>query len=278
MRLLLNRYACRALFSAILSACGLLAQAQVTSTDGSFTAGGTTNLTLRTNGTTRSTIDAAGNVGIGITSPADLLHVNGNARANQLNLMGGIVNTGSATTNMSFNINGTNRMTLLAASGNLGIGTAAPADLLHVNGNARANQLNLMGGIVNTGSATTNMSFNINGTNRMTLLAASGNLGIGTAAPADLLHVNGNARANQLNLVNGVLNTAGATTNMGFSINGTNRMTLLAASGNLGIGTAAPADLLHVNGNARANQLNLVNGTLSTVGATNLSLGTNGVT
>jgi hypothetical protein len=277
----------RTLLSTSLICFGFLAQAQDSST-GNFTATnaeGSLNLRTTTSAvaTNRLTIlgaagATAGFVGIGTTTPGDLLHVNGIARANQLNLVSGTLNTTAAATNMSFNINGTNRMTLLAASGNLGIGIAAPADLLHVNGIARANQLNLVSGTLNTTAATTNMGFNINGTNRMTLLAASGNLGIGTAAPVDLLHVNGIARANQLNLVNGILNTASGTTNMGFNINGTNRMTLLAANGNLGIGTATPSDMLHVNGIARANQLNLVNGTLHTVGATNLSLGTNGVT
>ena len=90
---------------------------------------------------------------------------------------------------MNFNINGTNRMTLLLG-GNFGIGTNTPADLLHINGIARANQLNLTGGNLNTIGAATNMSFNINGTNQMTLLS-NGNLGIGTNAPSQKLEVNG---------------------------------------------------------------------------------------
>jgi|GEM_PF-859826 hypothetical protein len=238
----------RTLLSTSLICFGFLAQAQDSST-GNFTATnaeGPLNLRTTTSAvaTNRLTIlgaagATAGFVGIGTTAPADLLHINGIARANQLNLVSGTLNTTAATTNMGFNINGTNRMTLLAASGNLGIGTAAPVDLLHVNGFARANQLNLVNGILNTASGTTNMGFNINGTNRMTLLAASGNLGIGTATPSDLLHVNGIARANQLNLVNGTLHTVGAT-NLSLGTNGVTQMTLVAASGNLGIGTNAP--------------------------------------
>ncbi len=55
----------RALLSAWLISFGFAAQAQVTSTDGSFTAGGTTNMTFRTNALPRAIIDNAGNVVIG---------------------------------------------------------------------------------------------------------------------------------------------------------------------------------------------------------------------
>ena len=140
----------------------------------------------------------------------------------------------------------TTRLTILNSNGFVGINTTAPSDWLHVNGNVRANQFNTVNGIFNTTAAATNMSFNINGTNRMTLLSG-GNFGIGTAAPADLLHINGIARANQLNLAGGTINTIGAATNMSFNINGTNQMTLLS-NGNLGIGTNAPSQKLEVNG------------------------------
>ncbi len=253
-------------------------RAQVPSTNGNFTATTPSNLSLQTGATptTRLTIlNSNGNIGINTTSPADWLHVNGNVRANQFNTVNGIFNTTAAATNMSFNINGTNRMTLLSG-GNFGIGTATPADLLHVNGSARANQFNTVNGIFNTTAAATNMSFSTNGVNRMTLLSG-GNFGIGTATPADLLHVNGSARANQFNTVNGIFNTTAAATNMSFNTNGVNRMTLLSG-GNFGIGTATPADLLHVNGNARATQFSSTSGTFNTIGATNLSLGTNGTT
>jgi hypothetical protein len=194
--IVLNRFPVLFIFSSLLSMATL---AQVSSTNGNFTATTPSNLTLQTGATptTRLTIlNSNGNIGINTTSPADWLHVNGNVRANQLNLINGVFNTTAGTTNMSFNINGTNRMTLLAASGNFGIGTATPADLLHVNGNARANQFNTVNGIFNTTAAATNMSFNTNGTNRMTLLAASGNIGIGTNAPSQKLEVAGAIYAN----------------------------------------------------------------------------------
>lgn len=70
----------------------LAAVAQVSSTDGTFSAAGTTNLGLRTNTTTRLTVlgsgTSAGFVGINTAAPADWFHVNGNIRTSQVNLYG----------------------------------------------------------------------------------------------------------------------------------------------------------------------------------------------
>jgi hypothetical protein len=245
------------LFAMLLASITGIAQT-VNSTDGNFNATNADgNLILRT--TTSSTLTqrltilgapgaTAGFVGIGTATPADLLHINGNARANQLNLVNGVLNTASGTTNMSFSINGTTRMTLLSG-GNFGVGTASPSDLLHVNGTARANQLNLVGGTLNTTSGTTNMNFNINGTNRMQLQATTGALGIGvTPVAGELLHVNGSARATQFSATNGTFNTIGATTNFLLNTNGTNRITILANNGFVGINTLTPTSALHVVG------------------------------
>ena len=101
----------RALLSAWFVGFGFLAQAQDSPT-GNFTATnaeGALNLRTTTSAvaTNRLTIlgaagATAGFVGIGTTTPGDLLHVNGIARANQLNLVNGVLNTASGTTNMSF--------------------------------------------------------------------------------------------------------------------------------------------------------------------------------
>jgi hypothetical protein len=166
---------------------------QASSVNGNFTATTPSNLSLQTGATptTRLTIlNSNGNIGINTTAPSDWLHVNGNVRANQFNTVNGVFNTTAAATNMSFNTNGTNRMTLLAASGNFGIGTATPADLLHVNGLARATQFNsTLGNFYTVGA--TNLSLGTNGAAQMTLLNANGNFGIGTATPGGKLHVNG---------------------------------------------------------------------------------------
>jgi hypothetical protein len=276
----LNRFLVLFMFYSLLS---MATRAQVSSTNGNFTATTPSNLSLQTGATptTRLTIlQSNGNVGIGTTAPADLFHVNGIARANQFNAVNGIFNTTAGTTNMSFNINGANRMTLLAASGNFGIGTATPADLLHVNGNVRANQFNTVNGIFNTTAAATNMSFNTNGSNRMTLLSG-GNFGIGTATPARLLTVmaaspvmniqtssgnDPNVRmlrfANSADTPLGSLELYGASGEFRlgtsatyfptFYSNGLEAMRINTA-GNVGIGTTTPSQKLEVAGAIYAN-------------------------
>ncbi|MFM7855404.1 MAG: beta strand repeat-containing protein, partial [Flammeovirgaceae bacterium] len=127
----------------------------------------------------------------------------------------------------------------------------APIDLLHVNGNVRANQFNSVSGILNT-IGTANLSFRTNNTARMTILGATsgsrlaGFVGLNTTTPDDWFHVNGNIRANQFNTVSGVLNTIGAT-DLSFRTNNTARMTI-GANGLVGIGTASPGAVLDVAG------------------------------
>ena len=192
--------------------------------------------------------------------------------------------TASGATNLALRTSSTptTRLTILGSGtsvGFVGINTSSPTDLLHVNsGNVRASQFNATNGIFNTIGASTNLSLNTNNVVRMTLLAASGNVGIGTASPADLLHVTGSSRANQFNATNGIFNTIGASTNFSLNTNSVPRMTVLASSGNIGIGTITPADLLDVSGNSRAVQFNSTNGIFNTVGATNFSLNANSTT
>jgi hypothetical protein len=258
--------------------CGCNLFAQITSTNGNFTATTPINMSLQTGATpaTRLTIlNSNGFVGINTTAPSDWLHVNGNVRANQFNTVNGIFNTTAAATNMSFNINGTNRLTLLATNGNFGIGTAAPADLLHVNGNLRGTQLNLTGGILNTIGAT-NLSFRTNGTTQMTL-NTNGNLGIGTSTPGAKLsfgdltsdNTHGITWYNSDPLKFGIYRTAGPWNSPDFQQLQVNWNTgiilnpgvdsdksyvdvqgngLRISTGSIGIGTINPTQKLDVNG------------------------------
>lgn len=101
--------------------------------NGTFNSLSSSGLFLNTNGTTRVTIlNSNGFVGIG-TSPSELFHVNGNARATQFNSVNGNFNA-LTTSNINLQTNGASRLTILSSNGNVGIGTTSPTALLHVNG------------------------------------------------------------------------------------------------------------------------------------------------
>lgn len=103
----------------------------------------------------------------------------------------------------------------------------------------------------------------------------SGNVGIGTGATiSEKFHVNGNARANQFNSINGIFNSLN-TTSMSLQTNGTARVTILNSNGFTGINTNSPTEFLHVNGNVKSNQFITTNGTLNSVSSI-LALQTNG--
>ena len=270
----------------LLTFCiSLAAVAQVSSTDGTFSAAGTTNLGLRTNTTTRLTIlgsgASAGFVGVNTAAPADWFHVNGNVRANQFNSVSGILNT-IGTVNLSFRTNNTARMTILGATsgsrlaGFVGLNTITPDDWFHVNGNIRANQFNSVSGVLNTIGAT-NLSFRTNNTARMTINGTSGNVGIGTDNSLNRLQIGPNllgwgdvTGGNDLVVTNSngglAINTSGTdtylwgSTDISIRPGNTGTSSIYAKSdGNVGIGTTTPAYKLDVNGTLNATSI-LVNG------------------
>jgi len=174
-------------------------------------------------------------------------------------------------------------------TGNVGVGTTTPQVKLHVNGSIRGDQSGALRidsgngtldiGAQNTSYAhiytdrpnfifnqviwsipgvfssynTANLSFQTNGTTRLTILNSSGNVGIGTTTPSQKLEVNGIAQ------IDGTLGIGTTTTpSQRLEVNGNTQI-----DGALGIGTTTtPSQKLEVNGNAQIDGTLTSNGTI----------------
>lgn len=158
-----------------------LCDAQISSPDGTFSSQSTSNLTLQTNTTPRFTIlNTNGYVGIGNLNPGYLLDVNGVVNATGLSV-NGMPFVPSAWTRAAADI--------YFPSGRVGIGVT-PTEALHINGNVLSNQFLSSLGTFGV-SGVNNLSFQTAGVNRLTILNANGNVGIGNSAPEDKLHISG---------------------------------------------------------------------------------------
>ena len=179
----------------------------------------------------------SGNIGIGTSSPVNKLQVNGNVRATRFVSSDGTAgspafrfssdaDTGmfrAGTNQLAFTTGGNERVRI-ASNGRVGIGTPAPDRILHISGNdfirfdrndtygpailqVRVNGSNVQSSwlfgpanvagssgddftIVDYGISTHGTSGNV----RLLIDKVTGNIGIGTTAPSERLHVAGNAR------------------------------------------------------------------------------------
>ncbi|MDB3890538.1 hypothetical protein N9350_01245 [Gammaproteobacteria bacterium] len=221
------------------------------------------------------TLDSSGNVGIGTTSPSELLHIEGaiNAArvrfdqsgaprnnfigllgdADQLTIAADESNLGGDS-HISFRVDASEAMRI-DSSGNVGIGESNPQELLHLTdttpvfrmeGASRAYQQYVSGASFFIRDVTA-------GLNRVTL-NSSGNVGIGTSSPAYLVDAYGAVASRGSGAGNAafVLQEVGNNpwyltqfTGGSFSIsyNGTssaNSTLVINSSGNVGIGTTSP--------------------------------------
>ncbi len=203
---------------------------------------------------TRFTIDASGNCGIGNTAPTALLDVDGSAIFNE---SGAAVNfrvESDANTGMLF-VDGTNNR--------VGIGTTSPSNVLDVESNsvtATAVDINCTGagdpkinfqlsgtspfsmGIDNSDSDKFKIGTSALETNTRLTIDASGNCGIGNTSPGAKLDVDGSA----------IFNESGAQVNFRVESDANTGMLFVDGTNNrVGIGTSSPAATLDINGNMK---------------------------
>jgi hypothetical protein len=221
--------------------------------------------------TTRMTITAAGNVGIGTTSPSFSLSVN---RAT----------TATAQFNVNNNMVASFRSSTVAANAWAGIklmGDEGSGIWFSDEGGTYnhgyisqryTGQLDFATGTDSTAAATV----------KMTILSG-GNVGIGTTSPASKLHVVGPINIERIGVAN-VYSTVDMEGNFRFNasdgyahtfLNNGSELVRIMPSGNVGIGTTAPGQLLTIQNTSGNPYLSIIGGAAATMG---VLLGTTGNT
>ena len=256
-------------------------------------------LILGTGGTTKVTIDGSGNVGVGTSAPASLLHLDQGSGGNGLRFERDSYDT----MDIELSENGlrirneTDGRTdvLIDGSGNIGVGTSSPDEALVVVGDLKVDTGSNAGvihfgdvsdqtkivGFDSTGTIANTLLFTT-GTSERMRIDSSGNVGIGTTSPNTALEVkqtSGTATIrvhadhtssprSAIEFLRGTTDTfggdgytdwkigqVGAGSQADFAIisndttRGSNeRFTIEYDTGNMGVGTSTPSQLLHVSG------------------------------
>lgn len=216
-----------------------------------------------------------GNIGIGTSTPSQALEVVGNIKGTKF------IGNGSQLTGISgLSQWVTNSANIYFNTGNVGIGTTSPQELLHINGNIRGNangalKINTGNGYIVIGPqntswahiytdrpafifnapvysyggqfsaySTSDLTLQTAGTTRMAIRSSNGNVGIGTISPSEKLEVTGNIKATKF--IGDGSGLTGITGTTQWTSNGSD---IYYNAGNIGIGTITPSGKLQIVAN-----------------------------
>ena len=224
-----------------------------------------------------NTFPSSGNVGIGTTSPSEILQVETGAAATIL--LGG-TSTGDTSLQLTISensggyssiqsIQSSNEawgsLNLNASGGNVGIGTTSPGQLLEVNGTAKVDTGLIIPLIYPASDSATAVQIDkANGTsNVVDIDTTNGRVGIGTTSPGQLLEVNGTAKVDTGLIIPLIYPASDSTTAIQIDkANGTsNVVDIDTTNGRVGIGTSSPTTGVSLDLGSNTNSMLLPIGT-----------------
>ncbi len=215
----------------------------------------------------RMRITHEGKVGIGTTSPGYKLEVDGTARITSALTFGGNVNNIIAGTGSSLDFKsngeyyfrkGANTNLTISSDGKVGIGTTSPLEKLQINSgdvlinNSSVSTLKSGGSLyldLNTFGSLGGRNFRVqnNGTVHLNI-DSTGKVGIGTTAPSEKLHVNGEVRVDGNDgVATKKIRSSYFSSSQNLDLQSGSSADIILTSDKVGIGETSPDSKLHVH-------------------------------